>query len=139
MHARLGPAGVGRFRIRRGDFIEERFGVEQRNFLASLSDAPTEELLSAFDWFGTYLIEEIAQLGTRGVKRGLGGSTGERDTESDGVDTEGDDTTSGDALPLFADREGRVTHISHIDARSSLTPSQRRQGAVRTARRLERE
>jgi hypothetical protein len=139
MHARLGPAGVGRFRIRRGDFIEERFGVEQRNFLASLSDAPTEELLSAFDWFGTYLIEEIAQLGTRGVKRGLGGSPGERDTESDGGDTEGDDTTCGDALPLFADREGRVTHISHIDARSSLTPSQRRQGAVRTARRLERE
>lgn len=34
IHARLGAAGVGRLRLRRGDFIEERFGVEQRNLLA---------------------------------------------------------------------------------------------------------
>ena len=52
---RLGGAGLNRFRLRHGDFIEERFGVEQRNLLASTRDEP-DECLELFDWFGSYML-----------------------------------------------------------------------------------
>ena len=61
LHTRLGAAGVNRFRLRRGDFIEERFGVEQRNLLASLRSEP-EACLRVFDWFGTYMLGETTRL-----------------------------------------------------------------------------
>ena len=103
---RIGGVGINRFRLRRGDFIEERFGVEQRNLLASLRDEPAE-CLRLFDWFGTYMLEEVLPP--------------ERKAAPEEVS----------ALPVFADQRGRVTYIDHVDARGALPPSERRAGAVR--------
>ena len=102
---RLGGVGLNRFRLRKGDFIEERFGVEQRNLLTSLRDEPAE-CLRYFDWFGTYLLEEVIDEETAAAEAAKG-------------------------PPIFMDKRGRVTYIDHIDARGSLLPSQRRAGAVR--------
>eukprot|EP00966_Prymnesium_polylepis_P125282 2897195-Prymnesium_polylepis.1 len=55
---RLGGSGVNRFRLRRGDFTEERFGVEQRNLLVGLQAEPAE-CVRYFDWFGSFMLEEL--------------------------------------------------------------------------------
>lgn len=66
LRARLGDRGAARFRLRRGDFIEERFGVEQRNLLAGMADDALDAQLEAFDHFGSYLLEEVVE-GDEGV------------------------------------------------------------------------
>ena len=110
---RLGGAGLNRFRLRRGDFTEERFGVEQRNLLVGLRDEP-EACVRYFDWFGSYLLEELVEEGGDG-------------------DGEAEDGSG----PLFCDRDGRVTYVDHIDARGAVPPSRRRAGALRRARKAQ--
>ena len=115
LEERIGGAGINRFRLRRGDFVEERFGVEQRNLLASLRDEP-DECIRLFDWFGTYIVEEVLREGDDGDAAAM--------AEAGAVVREA-------ALPIFRDKRGRVTWIDHIDARGAVPPSQRRAGAPR--------
>ena len=143
---RVGGAGVGRFRLRRGDFTEERFGVEQRNLLVSLRDEPAE-CVRYFDWFGSYLIEEVVEIEEeieieevieevvkepRVVEAiGVGERTlfeRERDGHEDGKPL--------DASTLYADKGGRVTYVDHIDARGMVPPSARRAGSRRAIARV---
>ena len=46
---------VSKLLLKRGDFIEDRFGQAQRNLLASLKDN-SELLLRTHHWFGSYLL-----------------------------------------------------------------------------------
>ena len=101
--------------MRRGDFVEERFGVEQRNLLASLRDEP-DECIRLFDWFGTYIVEEVLREGDDSDAAAM--------ADAGAVVREA-------ALPIFRDKRGRVTWIDHIDARGAVPPSQRRAGAPR--------
>lgn len=110
-----GGVGVNRFRLRRGDFIEERFGVEQRNLLASLRDEP-DECARFFDWFGTYLVEEVAV---------------EQEEKEEAAAEQEEKEAADDELPIFRDKRGRVTWIDHTDGRGAVPPSQRRAGAPR--------
>lgn len=57
---------VSKLLLRRGDFIEDRFGQAQRNLLASLKDQP-ELLLRTHQWFGSYLLYSH---GTKGAIEG---------------------------------------------------------------------
>jgi hypothetical protein len=53
---KMGYASIKKMVLRLGDFIEDRFGQQQRQFLKSLSDDKDKEiLLKAFEWFGSYL------------------------------------------------------------------------------------
>ena len=146
MRSRLGGKGLNRFRLRRGDFIEDRFGVEQRNLLMSLRDEP-QELVRTFDWFGCYMLEET-----------VGGE--EDEVEVDEVEVDGEDEVEerdevveeadiagatanvrmgGSFLdrmrtaPLMLDRQGRVTFVVHTNARDAKLPSQRLDNADRHA------
>jgi hypothetical protein len=40
--------------LRTGDFIEDRFGQQQRNMLATLQGHPENEIKDIFNWFGSY-------------------------------------------------------------------------------------
>ena len=99
------PAGIGTFTLRRGDFIEDRFGTEQKAVLTSLCAAPEQLLLEAFDFFGSYLVEEVV--------------------DADACDAEEDESSdgSGDDLPAnvctLLDAHGRVSHVAHMDARGA--------------------
>jgi hypothetical protein len=53
---------VSKLLLRRGDFIEDRFGQAQRNILASLKEKP-ELLLRAHQWFGSYLLYSLNMTG----------------------------------------------------------------------------
>ena len=107
LRARLGASGAARFRLRRGDFIEERFGVEQRQLLSGMAEEGLDAQLEAFDHFGSYLLEEVVEEGS-----------------SDDGET-----------PHFGqvDAQGLVTWVEHIDGRGKVPPSQRRRGAAREA------
>ena len=107
---RLGGAGLNRFRLRNGDFIEERFGVEQRQLLAHTAHEP-EECMRIFDWFGSYMLEHK-------------------------LDDEVALEAAWAAKDPRIDRMGRVTYVDHVDARGSLPPSARRAGAARLAPKL---
>ena len=61
LRTRLGARGAARFRLRRGDFIEERFGVEQRTLLAGMATEDLDVQLETFDHFGSYLLEEVVE------------------------------------------------------------------------------
>lgn len=50
-----GNSSVKEMILRNGDFIEDRFGQAQRHILTSLREKPVD-LLTAFRWFGSYLI-----------------------------------------------------------------------------------
>jgi hypothetical protein len=50
---------VSKLLLRKGDFIEDRFGQAQRNLLASLKDQP-ELLLRTHQWFGSYLLYSLS-------------------------------------------------------------------------------
>lgn len=53
---KMGYHNIKKMVLRIGDFIEDRFGQQQRQFLKSLSDDKDKEiLLKAFKWFGSYL------------------------------------------------------------------------------------
>ena len=107
MRARLGGKGLNRFRLRRGDFIEDRFGVEQRNLLVGLRDEPCE-LLETFDWFGSYLLEET-------VDREIVGAADPTEAPA------GHGAEAGSFLdrlrerPLMLDRQGRATFVVHLE------------------------
>ena len=105
VRACIAGAGVNRFRVRNGDFTEERFGVEQRSLLASLRDEPGE-CIRYFDWFGSYLIERTL---------------------------EGPKLLEAAAESPLVDSKGRVTYVEHVDARGAVPPSERRAGATRKA------
>ena len=101
LRARVGgPGALRRFKLRRGDFIEDRFGVEQRAFLAALRDEP-DELVRWFDWFGTYLLEETVDDAAEARARG-------------------EHPWARAGRPL-ADSRGRVAFVAHIDGRA-MTP-----------------
>ena len=117
LRARLGDRGAARFRLRRGDFIEERFGVEQRNLLAGMADDALDAQLEAFDHFGSYLLEEVVE-GDEGVTWV--------------VDRGG---------PPRGERHVMVDHIVldfHVLRPRRGAPSERRQGAAREEKRRER-
>ena len=100
------PGGLGSFTLRRGDFIEDRFGVAQRALLASLHDRP-DELMETFDFFGSYLLEETVL-----ESDDDGSADGDR-----GVD---DDDGDGPATVCeLVDARARVSHVAHMDGRSS--------------------
>ena len=97
---RTRPSGLGGLTLRHGDFIEDRFGVEQRAVLSSLHAAPEEELLEAFDFFGSYILEETAAVAAN---------------DDDDDDDEGGPPT---VCELLDDR-GRASHVAHIDGRGA--------------------
>jgi hypothetical protein len=100
------PNLIQRLVLRRGDFIEDRFGQVQRNLLVSLKQDPAL-LLRTHQWFGSYLLyshrliteeepgEERLAAKERGECEGDGDSSGgDEDVLSDGqvnVMSEGDD------------------------------------------------
>jgi hypothetical protein len=103
MMDRLGGAGLNRFRLRKGDFTEERFGVEQRNLLVSLRGEPNE-CIRYFDWFGSFMLEEKLEEGAKLPPA---------------------------VHPTLVDKLGRVTYVEHVDARGAVPPSKRRAGSMR--------
>jgi hypothetical protein len=108
---RLGGAGVGRFRLRRGDFTEERFGVEQRNLLVGLRHEPAE-CVRFFDWFGAYLLEELVlDLPQDGPQEGVHELAHAAHAE------DRDESSYRLVDPHLVDKHGRVTYVDHIDAR----------------------
>jgi hypothetical protein len=101
------PNLIQRLVLRRGDFIEDRFGQVQRNLLVSLKQDPVL-LLRTHQWFGSYLLyshrliaeeepgeERLAAKERGGEGDGDGDSSGgDEDVLSDGqanVMSEGDD------------------------------------------------
>lgn len=77
---------------------------------ASLRDAPSEELIGAFDWFGTYLLEELVLTAGGGGGAGRGDSAESVAGGQNGVtDAEGESTAAAGVTeepPLFVDRHG---------------------------------
>merc|ERR1740117_1640687 len=117
LRARLGARGAGRFRLRRGDFIEDRFGVEQRDLMVAMRDEPLETQLDAFDWFGSYMLEEVVDemVEEQVVEEWL--AVGE--------------TADGEGLHFGqVDQQGLVTWVEHIDGRGKVPPSERRPPTV---------
>jgi hypothetical protein len=59
MKRRLGIPAIREMILKNGDFIEDRFGQFQRNYLLWLKDQGTAynsaDILEAFKWFGSYL------------------------------------------------------------------------------------
>lgn len=105
---RFRPNGIGGFTLRKGDFIEDRFGTEQRALLAAMRDGPEEDLLEAFDWFGSYILEDVPAEG----ESGGGGSGDEEEAEEDGPQT----------VCELIDDWGRASHVAHMDARAGRGP-----------------
>ena len=105
MRSRLGGKGLNRFRLRRGDFIEDRFGVEQRNLIVGLREEP-HELLQTFDWFGSYLLEETVQQ-QAGAARAA--------ATHEGAGEAGSFLDRLRERPLMLDRQGRATFVVHLE------------------------
>ena len=127
LRERLGRTGVARLRLRRGDFIEERLGTEQRALLVSLRTHP-DECLRAFDAFGSYLLEE--RVGTApavGAELATAPVGGEQPTtlEADATPMETTvlDAAADGALCELIDAHGRATFIAHVDARGAAPRS----------------
>ena len=146
LHLRLGANGAARFRLRRGDFIEERFGVEQLEALKALAREPLEAQLAAFDFFGSYLLQEststAAMAGTAADEEAGAAAPPCDDgravrSRARGADPAhaGGARAPGGFAPGQVDRQGLVTHVEHIDGRGHVPPSQRRRGALRRERR----
>jgi hypothetical protein len=53
-----GTLGVKDMILRKGDFIEDRFGQAQRNILHSMNGSA--DLVKAFQWFGTYILSSTS-------------------------------------------------------------------------------
>lgn len=102
--------GLGAFTLRPGDFIEDRFGTEQRAVLTSMHAAPEEELLEAFDFFGSYVIEEVAP-----EEEPLDFAGPPADAMGGVADGQDGPPTVCDLL----DHRRRASHVAHIDARGS--------------------
>ena len=96
-----------------GDFIEDRFGTEQRALLSRLHDDPAL-CLQAFDWTGCYLLEETV---------GRGGSLAASADDEDRIellDTALLEKTVEDHFCDLLDSRGRATFVAHIDARGAV-------------------
>jgi len=117
LHAHLGPSRLKRLVLRKGDFIEDRLGVEMRDTLVGLA-GDEGRLLRMFDWFGCYVLEERLEEGP------------DREPLSDksGADAAGagcDEAGGGlgryvrERHPGFVDRLGRVSAVAHLDARGA--------------------
>jgi len=100
---RIGPSALRRFILRGGDFIEDRFGVEQRNLLASLKAEP-HACVEVFDWFGCYLVEEIVEGGEVAAARDVLDGAADAGSSVDGA---------------LVDQLGRATFVAHIDGRGA--------------------
>ena len=97
---------AGALTLRRGDFIEDRFGTQQRAMLTGLHAAPMSELLEAFDFFGSYLLEEVVD--------------DEQAAEDEAEAAEAERSHNGPStLCDLRDSRGRCTHVAHMDARGA--------------------
>lgn len=103
--------------------------MEQRNLLKRLADEP-ERCVRAFDWFGSYMLEELVEGGEERADAADACGGGGEPRNGDAIEA-----AAAADLPTFADGEGRVTYVDHVDARGAVPPSERRRGAPRTARR----
>jgi hypothetical protein len=56
LRKRLSNASLKKLLLKRGDFIEDKFGQAQRNLLVTLSKESADETRAIFNWFGSYLI-----------------------------------------------------------------------------------
>ena len=131
LQSHIGDEGVRRLTLRRGDFIEDRFGTEQRALLCGLAAEP-ERCRAAFDWCGSFILEEVVTSEQTAVaadeppeheqsaqKKGGGVSAdGRTDSSAD---------SSADFMPAdlshfcsLLDSRGRATMVAHIDARGAV-------------------
>ena len=102
-----------RLTLRVGDFIEDRFGTEQRALLSRLHGDPAL-CLQAFDWTGCYLLEETV---------GRGGSLAASADDEDRIEllnTALFEKTVEDHFCDLLDSRGRATFVAHIDARGAV-------------------
>ena len=119
----MGESGLRRMSLRRGDFIEDRLGMEQRTLLASMHARPAA-LLQAFDWFGCYLLEEtvteangsLKAIKEAGVDGGLDGNGG---GATDGSAHHNTPLTEQPLVCELLDSRGRASYVAHIDARGA--------------------
>ena len=122
LRERLGTRRFRLLRLRRGDFIEDRFGTEQRSILCELA-MDTDACLGAFDFFGSYLLEDTSALAGSNAAEAAGS-----DPESDAGDAAAPDDAapSPDGAPALCDlidSRGRTSYVAHIDARGATPRS----------------
>lgn len=108
-----------RLTLRVGDFIEDRFGTEQRALLSRLHDDPAL-CLQAFDWTGCYLLEETVERGGTGGRGGSLAASAADEDWSERLDTALLEGTVEDHFCDLLDSRGRATFVAHIDARGAV-------------------
>ena len=87
--------------------------MEQRDLLAAMRDEPLEAQLSTFDWFGSYMVEELVD------------EISQEEVVSEWLPV--GELADGDRLHYGqVDRHGLVTWVEHIDGRGQVPPSERR-------------
>jgi hypothetical protein len=110
----------GGLTLRKGDFVEDRFGVHMKEILISLREpSRRRELLDAFDFFGSFLLEEVDEPGGEDEDVGEGGAA-RNDRDEAKAEAERDGPSS---VCKLADVHGVLTHVAHMDARGARTRS----------------